>query len=74
VVTLHCPPPSDGRPLVGEPELARARRGLVLVNTARPALVDPAAVRDALDDGRLAAFATDVFETEPPEPSSLLRE
>lgn len=73
VVTLHCPPPSDGRPLIGGPELKRARRGLVLVNTARPTLVDPAAVRDALDDGRLWAFATDVFETEPPEPSPLLR-
>lgn len=72
VLTLHCPPPADGRPLVGATQLARARPGLVLVNTARAALVDPAAVEAALAGGRLGGFATDVFDPEPPEPSSLL--
>lgn len=72
VLTLHCPPPADGRPLVGATQLARARPGLVLVNTARAALVDPAAVEAALAGGRLGGFATDVFDPEPPGPSSLL--
>lgn len=72
VLTLHCPPPADGRPLVGAAQLATARPGLVLINTARAALVDLAAVEAALDDGSLGGFATDVFDPEPPEPSSLL--
>lgn len=71
VVTLHCPPP-EGRALIGAGELARAKDGLVLVNTARAALVDEAAVLAALDDGRLGAFATDVFAVEPPAPTPLL--
>lgn len=72
VVSLHCPPSPDGRPLVGAPQLALARPGLVLVNTARASLVDLDAVEAALDDGRLGAFATDVFAVEPPAPSALL--
>ena len=69
-VTLHCPPAET--PLVDAAALARMRAGGVIVNTARAELVDDAAVLAALDAGRLAAFATDVFRTEPPEPSALL--
>jgi D-3-phosphoglycerate dehydrogenase len=73
VVTLHAPPAADGRPLLDADRLARVRRGTVLVNTARSALVDDAAVLAALDDGRLAAYAVDAFDTEPPELTPLLR-
>ncbi|MCU1663897.1 MAG: Oxidoreductase [Pseudonocardia sp.] len=73
VVTLHAPPPADGRPLLDERRLARMPRGAVLVNTSRAALVDDAAVLAALQDGRLSAYAVDAFETEPPELSPLLR-
>jgi D-3-phosphoglycerate dehydrogenase len=72
VVSLHCPPPAGGRPLLGSRELALLRPGAVLVNTARAALVDADAVLAALDDDRLRAFATDVFDEEPPPPSPLL--
>jgi D-3-phosphoglycerate dehydrogenase len=71
VVTLHCPPP-EGRALLRDAELRRVRPGLVLVNTARAGLVDDGAVLAALEDGRLAAYATDVFDREPPAPSALL--
>jgi len=73
VITLHCPPPADGRPLVGAAELAGVARGAVLVNTARAALVDDDAVLAALEAGALSAYAVDAFETEPPGPSALLR-
>lgn len=66
VVTLHCPAPADGRPLLGATEFAAMRRGAVVINTARSSLVDEVALLEALEDGRLGCYATDVFEEEPP--------
>ena len=73
VVTLHAPPTPGAGPLVDAALLGRARRGAVLVNTARASLVDDDAVLAALESGVLSAYAVDAFATEPPEPSPLLR-
>ncbi len=66
IVTLHCPAPRDGSTLISRERLATVRPGLILVNTARARLVDDQAIVEALDDGRLSNYATDVFEQEPP--------
>lgn len=71
VLSLHCPP--AGRPLLDAAALARLKRGAVIVNTARAELVDEDALLQALDSGQVAVYATDVYRTEPPEPSPLLR-
>ncbi|GGO08725.1 oxidoreductase [Microbispora rosea subsp. aerata] len=63
-ITLHVPPAPV--PLVDEAFLRSMRPGAVLVNTARAELVDEEAIVRALDEGRLAAYATDVFRAEPP--------
>ncbi|MEV8634893.1 2-hydroxyacid dehydrogenase [Streptosporangium sp. NPDC051023] len=47
--------------LIGERQLAGARPGLVLVNTARPEIVDADALNDALDSGRVSYAAFDDF-------------
>lgn len=73
VVTLHAPPPADGSPLITASRLAKAPADAILVNTARASLVDDDAVLSALDDGRLAAYAVDAFDTEPPKLTPLLR-
>jgi D-3-phosphoglycerate dehydrogenase len=73
VISLHCPPQPDGRPVIGAPQVSRMRRGAVLVNTARSSLVDDDAVLGGLEDGTVGAYAVDAFDTEPPEPSALLR-
>ena len=65
-VSLHCPAQPDGKPLIDGRALAAMKRGACLINTARASLLDAAAVLAALDDGRLAGLATDVFEHEPP--------
>ncbi|MDR2373470.1 MAG: hypothetical protein LBD77_05105 [Bifidobacteriaceae bacterium] len=71
-VSLHCPAPRDGRPIIGARELALTPPGTVLVNTARSALVDDAAVLAALESGQLSSYAVDAFDAEPPPPSPLL--
>ncbi|MCW2877360.1 MAG: hypothetical protein JWQ95_1460 [Sphaerisporangium sp.] len=72
VVTLHCPPPTDGTALVDSALLAHVRPGAVLINTARSALVDDDAVLAALEEGRLRAYAVDAFDSEPPIMTPLL--
>ena len=72
VVSLHAPMPADGQPLLTAARIAGLAQGAVVVNTARAGLVDPEAVQSALEAGRIACYATDVFETEPPAPTPLL--
>ncbi|MFO1067634.1 MAG: phosphoglycerate dehydrogenase [Geminicoccaceae bacterium] len=69
-ITFHCPP--GPRPILDAPAIARLRRGVVVVNTARAELIDDMAMLEALDSGQVAGLATDVFHREPPEPSPLL--
>lgn len=66
VVTLHCPPRDDNRPLVDAAALAAMRPGALLINTARAGLLDEDAVLAALEAGRLGGLASDVLEGEPP--------
>lgn len=72
VVSLHAPMPADGKALLTAARIAALADGAVVVNTARAGLVDPEAVQVALASGRIACYATDVFETEPPALSPLL--
>jgi D-3-phosphoglycerate dehydrogenase / 2-oxoglutarate reductase len=70
-VSLHCPHKPGAQPLIDAAAIARMRKGAFLVNTARAGLVDAAAVRKALDEGKLAGYGVDVFDREPPEPGPL---
>ncbi len=71
VVTLHVPLTPQTRAMIGAAALAAMREGAVLVNCARGAVVDLAALLDALEAGRLGAVAIDVVAEEPPPPESL---
>ena len=70
VISLHCPP--GDKPLLDSVTLSRVRSGVVIVNTARDALIDHGAMLEALENGRVTAYATDVYDREPPELDELL--
>lgn len=72
VVSIHAPLTDASRYLIGAPELARMKPGAILVNTSRGALVDTAALRDALAAGSLGGAGLDVLETEPLDPDDPL--
>ena len=72
ILSLHCPPSPAGRPLIDRKAIGRLKDGSCLVNTARGALIDESALIEALDSGKISAYATDVFQTEPPDPASPL--
>jgi phosphoglycerate dehydrogenase-like enzyme len=73
VVSLHVPLTDGTRGLIGPAELAAMRSSAILVNTSRGALVDEAALADALAGARLRAAALDVFADEPRIPDALRR-
>jgi D-3-phosphoglycerate dehydrogenase len=65
-VTLHVPLTRETRGLIGREQLASMRRGALLVNTARGAVVDVGAVLESLRGGQLGGAALDVLPQEPP--------
>ncbi len=64
-VSLNCPLTADNKEFVNDELLQSANPDLVLINTARGGLVNERDVAQALHDGRMAAYCTDVLTTEP---------
>ncbi len=71
-VTVHVPLTKDTRGLIGAAELAKMKDGVRVVNCARGGIVDEAALAAAIQAGRVAGAALDVFEREPPWGSPVL--
>ena len=68
VVSLHVPHTAETEGLIGRSELALLRPHAMLVNTGRGGVVDEDALVEALEQGRLAGAALDVFREEPLPP------
>jgi D-3-phosphoglycerate dehydrogenase len=64
-ISLHCPLTDDNRNMLNAATLARCKRGVIVVNTARGGLVDEAALVDALRSGQVFAAGLDSFAAEP---------
>lgn len=65
IITLHCPLNGESRAMINEKRLSLMKPDVILVNEARGGVVDESAVANAVADGRIAAFGSDVYSTEP---------
>jgi phosphoglycerate dehydrogenase-like enzyme len=72
IVSLHVPLDRSTKGMIGGAELARMRKGSVVINAARGGLIDEEALLRALETGHLAGAAFDVFQMEPDANSRLL--
>lgn len=72
VIQICVPLTDETRHMFGSSEFARMRPTAIVVNTARGAIVDPDALLDALEAGRIAGYGCDVWEPEPPPPDDRL--
>ena len=68
VISLHLVLNDDSRGFLGPAQIARMKPGVVLINTARAALVDETALIEALRSGRIGHAGLDVFHAEPLRP------
>jgi glycerate dehydrogenase len=73
-ISLHCPLDASTRGLIGAAELALMKPSAVLINCARGAVVDEAALAAALRAGRIAGAGIDVLSQEPPTAGNPLLE
>jgi len=73
VVSVHAALTPETRHLVGLKEFSLMKRTSILVNCARGEIVDEGALAEALQTGMISGAALDVFETEPPSGSPILR-
>ncbi len=70
IVSLHSPP--GEKPLLNAEAIAKMKMGVIIVNTARAPLVDEKAILEALNERKIAIYATDVYAKEPPKLNELI--
>ena len=71
-ISIHTPLTDETKGMINAAAIAKMKKGAYLINTCRGPVVKVEDVAAALKDGKLAGFATDVYDKEPPEGSPLL--
>ena len=69
IITLHTPNNASTKGMIGKGEIAKMKKSAIFINCARGPIVDNKALSDALNEGRIAGAAIDVYDMEPPIPS-----
>ncbi|ACX94937.1 2-hydroxyacid dehydrogenase [Halothiobacillus neapolitanus] len=64
IISLHCPLSEETRHLIDSKAIGKMKRGAMLINTGRGALIDTSAVIAALKSGHIGALGLDVYEQE----------
>ena len=73
IITLHLPLSEQTKNIIGKKELALMKKSAILVNAARGAVTDEAAIADAVENGIIGGYATDVYSVEPLQENSPLQ-
>ena len=73
VLTVHCPLTEQTANLLCRENLALMKPTAYVINTARGGIADEQAVADALNEGRIAGYGTDVLVKEPMDPATPLK-
>jgi D-3-phosphoglycerate dehydrogenase / 2-oxoglutarate reductase len=71
-ISLHVPKQPNGAAVIGENELTKVKKGVILVNAARGGVIDEDALLRSLASGTVRAAGLDVFENEPTPRKDLL--
>ncbi len=71
-ISLHIPKQADGSAVLGAKEFDQMKNGVRIVNAARGGVINESDLIDALNSGKIASVALDVFENEPTPSQDLL--
>ena len=72
-LTLHLPLSDDTHHIIGSEQIKLMKKGVILINTARGAIIDEDALIEALQSGKIAAAGLDVYQNEPHINQTLLK-
>ena len=65
VITIHAPLTEETKKIINSETISMMKRDVIIVNTARGGVTDEEAICEALENGKIGAFGTDVYTTEP---------
>ena len=65
IITIHCPLNDESRNLINSEKISLMKKSVIIVNEARGAVVNDNDIVSALKDGKIAAFGSDVYTSEP---------
>ncbi|KAI0535049.1 putative 2-hydroxyacid dehydrogenase [Xylaria digitata] len=74
IISVHVPLNASTKHLIKTEDIAKMKDGVVIVNTARGAIIDEAALADALESGKIGAAGLDVYEKKPVINEKLLKQ
>jgi len=65
IITIHAPLSDETKGMIGKDKLSMMKKNVIIVNVARGAVADEAAIADAIKNGTIGAFGADVYSVEP---------
>lgn len=72
-ITVHTPLTDDTRHMISDKEFGMMKKGVRIINCARGGIIDEGALVKAIEAGKVAGAAFDVYEEEPPKDSKLIK-
>ncbi len=71
-ISIHLPLTPETKGMINKHAIAKMKDGVVIINTARGKVIDEADMAEALKSGKVRAYGTDVYASDPPDPKSPL--